>query len=197
MDPVLFDYAAKLIGEYGSNVWFERDAKDLVPEGYTNEHSPNGLFTKETDTMDVWFDSGSSHTGAMKKRGLGYPADLYFEGSDQYRGWFNSSLIIGTAVYGQAPYKQVLSHGFIMDEQGRKMSKSLWNAMAPAEITNKFGADVLRLWACMVDYQADCSVGDNILKQVSDTYRKVRNTFRFLVGNTDGNTFGKGRSARC
>ncbi len=191
MDPVLFDYAAKLIGEYGSNVWFERDAKDLVPEGYTNEHSPNGLFTKETDTMDVWFDSGSSHTGAMKKRGLGYPADLYFEGSDQYRGWFNSSLIIGTAVYGQAPYKQVLSHGFIMDEQGRKMSKSLWNAMAPAEITNKFGADVLRLWACMVDYQADCSVGDNILKQVSDTYRKVRNTFRFLVGNLDGNTFGK------
>lgn len=191
MDPVLFDYAAKLIAEHGSNVWFEREAKDLIPEGYTNEHSPNGVFTKETDTMDVWFDSGSSHTGAMKARGLGYPADLYFEGSDQYRGWFNSSLIVGTAVYGQSPYKQVLSHGFIMDEQGRKMSKSLWNSVAPSEITSKYGADVLRLWACMVDYQADCSVGDKILKQVSDTYRKVRNTFRFLVANLDENTFGE------
>ena len=191
MDPVLFKYAADLMREYGSNVWFEREAKDLVPEGYTNEHSPNGKFTKETDTMDVWFDSGSSHTGAMKARGLGYPADLYFEGSDQYRGWFNSSLIIGTAVYGEAPYKQVLSHGFIMDEQGRKMSKSLWNAMAPAEITSDKGADVLRLWACTVDYQADCSVGNKILKQVSETYRKVRNTFRFLLGNLDGNTFGR------
>ena len=141
--------------------------------------------------MDVWFDSGSSHTGAMIERGLGYPADLYFEGSDQYRGWFNSSLIVGTAVYGTAPYRQVLSHGFIMDENGRKMSKSAWNSMAPAEITTKYGADILRLWACSVDYQADCSVGKTILKQISDTYRKVRNTFRFLVANLDENHFTK------
>ena len=103
MDEEVFAHIAYLIGEYGSNVWFEREAKDLLPEGYTNPASPNGIFRKETDTMDVWFDSGSSHTGAMKERGLGYPADLYFEGSDQYRGWFNSSLIVGTAVHGKAP----------------------------------------------------------------------------------------------
>ena len=191
MDPVLFEYAAKLIGEYGSNVWFEREAKDLVPEGYTNEHSPNGIFKKETDTMDVWFDSGSSHTGCMVERGYEYPVDLYFEGSDQYRGWFNSSLIIGTAVYGKAPYRQVLSHGFVMDEKGVKMSKSQWNAVAPGEITKKYGADILRLWATSVDYQADCSMGQNILKQISENYRKVRNTFRFLMANLDDNDFGK------
>ena len=139
--------------------------------------------------MDVLNDSGSSHTGAMVDRGLGYPADLYFEGSDQYRGWFNSSLIVGTAIYGKAPYKQVLSHGFVMDEKGVKMSKSQWNAVAPGEITKKNGADILRLWASSVDYQADCSMGQNILKQVSENYRKVRNTFRFLMANLDDNTF--------
>lgn len=189
MDEAIFKHVAELIAEGGSNIWFEKDVKDLLPEGYTSEHSPNGVFTKETDTMDVWFDSGSSHTGAMVAKGLGYPADLYFEGSDQYRGWFNSSLIVGTAYYGKAPYKNVLSHGFIMDETGKKMSKSQWNAMAPAEITTKYGADILRLWACSVDYQADCSMGTKILKQVSDNYRKVRNTFRFLLANLNENTF--------
>lgn len=189
MEEAIFNHVAKLIAKEGSNVWFEKEAKDLLPEGYTSEHSPNGIFTKETDTMDVWFDSGSSHTGAMMERGIGYPADLYFEGSDQYRGWFNSSLIVGTAVHGRAPYKAVLSHGFVMDENGKKMSKSQWNAMAPSEITTKYGADILRLWACSVDYQADCSMGNKILKQVSDTYRKVRNTFRFLLANLDENTF--------
>lgn len=191
MDEAIFEHVADLFARHGSNIWFEAEAKDLLPEGYVSEHSPNGKFTKETDTMDVWFDSGSSHTGAMIERGLGYPADLYFEGSDQYRGWFNSSLIVGTAVYGKSPYKQVLSHGFIMDENGKKMSKSQWNAMAPAEVTSKYGADVLRLWACSVDYQADCVMGDNILKQMSELYRKVRNTFRFLAANLDQNTFGK------
>lgn len=190
MDKAIFDHVAELFREYGSNVWFERDAKDLLPEGYKNEHSPNGIFRKELDTMDVWFDSGSSHTGCLVERGLGYPCDLYFEGSDQYRGWFNSSLIVGTAVYGQSPYRQVLSHGFVMDEKGVKMSKSQWNAVAPSEITKNYGADILRLWATSVDYQADCSMGKNILKQMSDTYRKVRNTFRFLMANLDDNTFG-------
>ena len=189
MDEAIFEHVAKLFAQYGSNVWFERDVKDLLPEGYTSVHSPNGIFTKEQDTMDVWFDSGSSHTGAMMERGLGYPADLYFEGSDQYRGWFNSSLIVGVAVHGKSPYKQVLSHGFVMDEKGQKMSKSLWNAVAPAQITSKQGADVLRLWACSVDYQADASMGQTILKQVSENYRKVRNTFRFLMANLDNNTF--------
>ena len=191
MDQAVFDHVAELFAEHGSNIWFEKEADELLPEGYTNEHSPNGIFRKETDTMDVWFDSGSSHTGAMIERGLGYPADLYFEGSDQYRGWFNSSLIVGTAVYGKAPYKQVLSHGFVMDEKGVKLSKSQWNAVAPGEITKKYGADILRLWATSVDYQADCSMGQNILKQVSENYRKVRNTFRFLMANLDNNTFAK------
>lgn len=191
MDEEVFKHVAALFAEHGSNIWFEKEAKELLPEGYTNEHSPNGIFRKEVDTMDVWFDSGSSHTGAMKERGLGYPADLYFEGSDQYRGWFNSSLIIGTAVYGEAPYKQVLSHGFVMDEKGVKMSKSQWNSVAPSEITKKYGADILRLWATSVDYQADCSMGQNILKQVAENYRKVRNTFRFLMANLDNNTFNK------
>ena len=191
MEKEIFDHVAELFKEYGSNVWFEREAKDLLPEGYTNEHSPNGQFRKETDTMDVWFDSGSSHTGAMMERGLGYPADLYFEGSDQYRGWFNSSLIVGTAVHGKSPYKQCLSHGFVMDEKGVKMSKSQWNAVAPGQITKKYGADVLRLWACSVDYQADVSMGNKILKQLSNQYRKVRNTIRFCMANLDNQNFNK------
>ena len=191
MDQNVFDHVANLFREYGSNVWFEREAKDLLPEGFSHPGSPNGEFRKEMDTMDVWFDSGSSHTGAMMERGLGYPADLYFEGSDQYRGWFNSSLIVGTAVHGCSPYKQVLSHGFVMDGKGVKMSKSQWNAVAPGEITKKYGADILRLWAACVDYQADCSMSDEILKQVSENYRKVRNTFRFLLANVNDEDFTK------
>ncbi len=189
MDQKVFDHVANLFKEYGSNIWFEREAKDLLPEGFTHPGSPNGIFRKETDTMDVWFDSGSSHTGAMVEKGLGYPADLYFEGSDQYRGWFNSSLIIGTAVHGQSPYKQVLSHGFVMDEKGQKMSKSLWNAIAPDKITKQYGADILRLWAVSVNYQADCKMYDKLLKQLAETYRKVRNTFRFLLANVNDTDF--------
>ncbi|MEG1475346.1 MAG: isoleucine--tRNA ligase [Longicatena sp.] len=191
MDPAVFEHVADLFREYGSTIWFEKEAKDLLPEGYTNALSPNNIFVKEMDTMDVWFDSGSSHTGAMQERGLGYRADLYFEGSDQYRGWFNSSLIVGTAVHGQAPYKQVLSHGFVMDGKGVKMSKSQWNAVAPSSITKQFGADILRLWAASVDYQADCSMSDELMKQVSENYRKVRNTFRFLLANINENDFTK------
>lgn len=191
MDEVVFEHVANVFNEHGSNIWFEKDAKDLLPEGYTHPSSPNGIFRKEMDTMDVWFDSGSSHTGCSIDRGLTYPADLYFEGSDQYRGWFNSSLIIGTAVYGQSPYKQVLSHGFVMDGKGVKMSKSQWNAVAPSEITKKYGADILRLWATTVDYQADCSMSDEIMKQCSENYRKVRNTFRFLLANISPDDFTK------
>jgi len=191
MEMELFEHFSKLIGEFGTNVWFERDAKDLLPQGYTHVGSPDGKFTKESDTMDVWFDSGSSHTEGMIARGLPYPADLYFEGSDQYRGWFNSSLIIGTSVYGHAPYKQILSHGFVMDEKGVKMSKSQWNAVSPSKITSQYGADILRLWATSVDYQQDVSMGDAILKQVSENYRKVRNTFKFILGNINPNDFTK------
>ncbi|MED4015411.1 isoleucine--tRNA ligase [Sutcliffiella cohnii] len=178
------EHVSKLFREHGSNIWFEKEAKDLLPAGFTHIGSPNGQFTKETDIMDVWFDSGSSHQAVLEERDdLQRPADLYLEGSDQYRGWFNSSLSTGVAVTGKAPYKGVLSHGFALDGEGRKMSKSLGNVVVPSKVMNQLGADILRLWVASVDYQADVRVSDNILKQVTEVYRKIRNTFRFLLGN--------------
>jgi len=178
------DHISNLFRENGSNVWFEREAKELLPEGFTHPGSPNGKFTKENDIMDVWFDSGSSHQAVLLERDdLQRPADLYLEGSDQYRGWFNSSLSTAVAVTGKAPYKGILSHGFALDGEGRKMSKSLGNVVVPAKVMNQLGADILRLWVSSVDYQADVRVSDAILKQVSEVYRKIRNTFRFLLGN--------------
>jgi len=183
MEQEVFDHISQLFRKNGSNIWFEKDEKFLLPEGYTNEHSPNGIFRKEKDIMDVWFDSGSSHTGVMKERGYKYPVDLYFEGSDQYRGWFNSSLIIGTAVYGEAPYKTVLSHGFVLDGKGNKMSKSLGNTVDPVKMVNQYGADILRLWATSVAYQSDVRISDEIMKGIAENYRKMRNTMRFILGN--------------
>ncbi|KAB7669245.1 isoleucine--tRNA ligase [Bacillus sp. B1-b2] len=178
------EHISNLFREKGSNIWFEKSAKELLPEGFTHPSSPNGEFTKETDIMDVWFDSGSSHQAVLEERDdLQRPADLYLEGSDQYRGWFNSSLSTGVAVTGKAPYKAVLSHGFVLDGEGRKMSKSLGNVMVPAKVMNQLGADILRLWVASVDFQADVRVSDAILKQVTEGYRKIRNTFRFLLGN--------------
>ena len=182
MEKEVFEHIADLFGEFGSNVWFEREAKDLLPAGYTNEKSPNGLFTKESDIMDVWFDSGSSWT-ELEARGGEFPCDIYFEGSDQYRGWFNSSLIVGTAVKGRAPYREVLSHGYVCDSKGEKMSKSIGNVVNPLDIINKNGADVFRLWVMVSDFKQDLRLGDSNIKQVSDQYRKIRNTFRFLLGN--------------
>ena len=189
MELEVFNHIAELFGKYGSNYWFEHEAKDLLPEGYTNPKSPNGKYTKEKDIMDVWFDSGSSWN-ELQARGYDYPCDLYFEGSDQYRGWFNSSLIVSTAVNGTAPYKEVLSHGYVVDSKGEKMSKSVGNVVNPMDIINKYGADILRLWAASEAFKADMRIGDSNLKQVSDQYRKIRNTFRFLLGVTsdfDGN----------
>ena len=183
LDYDVMMHVAKLFREYGSNVWFEREAKDLLPEGYTNPASPNNKFTKETDIMDVWFDSGSTHTGVMVERGLPYPADMYLEGSDQYRGWFNSSLITGVAVYGKAPYKELVSHGFTLDEKGNKMSKSLGNTIAPLDVIKLHGADILRLWVCSVDFTEDVRIGDELIKQVKESYRKIRNTYKFILGN--------------
>ncbi|EUJ41726.1 isoleucine--tRNA ligase [Brochothrix campestris] len=177
-------HLVELVREHGSNVWFAREAKDLLPAGFTHPSSPNGTFTKETDIMDVWFDSGSSHQGVLEERDyLSRPADLYFEGSDQYRGWFNSSITTSVAITGKSPYKGVLSHGMVLDGKGRKMSKSIGNTVDPQKIMNQMGADILRLWVSSSDYQADVRISDDILKQVSDVYRKIRNTFRFLLGN--------------
>lgn len=183
LDYDVMMHVADLFREHGSNYWFEKDAKDLLPEGYTNPASPNGKFTKEQDIMDVWFDSGTTHTGVLCARGLEYPADVYLEGSDQYRGWFNSSLICGVAMHGQSPYKECISHGFTLDAKGNKMSKSLGNGIDPLEEIKKRGADVLRLWVSSTDYTEDVRIGDEILKQVQESYRKIRNTYKFMLGN--------------
>ncbi|HFH8916483.1 TPA: isoleucine--tRNA ligase [Streptococcus agalactiae] len=185
MTKEVTDHVADLFAEYGSIVWWQRDAKDLLPAGYTHPGSPNGLFEKETDIIDVWFDSGSSWNGVMNAReNLSYPADLYLEGSDQYRGWFNSSLITSVAVNGHAPYKAVLSQGFVLDGKGEKMSKSLGNTILPSDVEKQFGAEILRLWVTSVDSSNDVRISMDILKQTSETYRKIRNTLRFLIANT-------------
>ncbi|MGR6729047.1 isoleucine--tRNA ligase [Streptococcus agalactiae] len=185
MTKEVTDHVADLFAEYGSIVWWQRDAKDLLPAGYTHPGSPNGLFEKETDIMDVWFDSGSSWNGVMNAReNLSYPADLYLEGSDQYRGWLNSSLITSVAVNGHAPYKAVLSQGFVLDDKGEKMSKSLGNTILPSDVEKQFGAEILRLWVTSVDSSNDVRISMDILKQTSETYRKIRNTLRFLIANT-------------
>lgn len=183
LDTNIINHVADLFAKYGSNVWFEKDAKDLLPEGYSNPHSPNGIFTKENDIMDVWFDSGSSHQYICKREKYPYPVDLYLEGADQYRGWFNSSLSTGVAVCGKSPYKEVLTHGFVLDGAGNKMSKSLGNTIDPLKVCQEFGADILRLWCASVEYTADVRISIDIIKQNAEAYRKIRNTFRFLLGN--------------
>lgn len=181
LDQEILSHVAKLFEAHGSNVWFERDAKELLPEGYSHPGSPNGIFKKETDIMDVWFDSGTSYS-VLKNRDETFPADLYLEGSDQYRGWFNSSLSTSVAAYGKAPYKTVVSHGFVLDGQGRKMSKSLGNTVDPIKVMNVLGADILRLWVATSDYQSDLRISDDNLKQISEGYRKIRNTMRYMLG---------------
>lgn len=182
LDKEVLEFAAKQFNLYGSNVWYEKEAKELLPKGYQHQGSPNGIFRKETDTMDVWFDSGTSHS-VLEAHGLPYPADLYLEGSDQYRGWFNSSLTTGVAALGASPYKSVVSHGFVLDKNGRKMSKSLGNTIDPNKIMKQQGADLLRLWVASVDYQSDVRISNDTMTQISEGYRKIRNTIRFVLGN--------------
>ncbi len=183
IEKEVFDHIIKLFSEHGSDVWYEKEAKDLLPPGYKNSHSPNGIFSKEKDIMDVWFDSGSSFNGVLKDRGLKFPADLYIEGNDQYRGWFNSSLTIATACFKTSPFKDCVTHGFVVDENWDKMSKSKGNGIDPSKVANQFGADILRLWAATIDYKQDVRISESIILQVAEVYRKVRNTFKFLLGN--------------
>ena len=178
LDFDIINHVADLFREHGSNVWYEKEAKDLLPKGYTNPNSPNGIFTKEEDTMDVWFDSGTSFLTLGGKQ-----SEIYLEGSDQYRGWFNSSLINSVAYMDKAPYKKVISHGFVLDSKGQKMSKSLGNTIDPNKVANQVGADVLRMWVASVNYENDVPLSNEILKQASENYRKIRNTFRFMLGN--------------
>ena len=188
-----------LIAEHGSDIWWEKDEADLLPPSMAADAEK---YRKGTDTMDVWFDSGSSWAAVLADNGLTYPADLYLEGSDQHRGWFQSSLLTSVAVNGRAPYRRVLTHGFTLDEKGRKMSKSLGNVVDPARLVEgganqkqepAYGADVLRLWVSSVDYSSDVPLGPGIVRQLADVYRKVRNTARYLLGNL--HDFNPGRDA--
>lgn len=188
-EPILtaetIEHVANIFAKEGSRVWYEWDAKDLLPASFSHAGSPNGEFRKETDIMDVWFDSGSSHEAVLRGRdNLSFPADMYLEGSDQYRGWFNSSITTSVAINGVAPYKAVLSQGFTLDPQGRKQSKSLGNTIEPGKVIKQMGADILRLWVASVDYESDVRVDMNTLNQISEVYRKIRNTMRFLLANT-------------
>jgi len=183
LDKEVINHVASIFEKEGSNAWFTKTATELLPKGYKNVNSPNNLFTKETDILDVWFDSGTSHQGGMKNYGLPYPSDLYLEGSDQYRGWFNSSLSTGVAFHGKSPYKTCITHGFVLTAEGKKMSKSLGNALDPLKIMKQMGADILRLWVASVDFQSDVRISNDMMKQVSESYRKIRNTVRFMLGN--------------
>ncbi len=201
--PIIFDEYKKpilefeliqniinIIGKEGSDIWFEKPVEYFLTKKYLDKKQK---FTKEKDIMDVWFDSGSSFT-LLKAKGLNYPADLYFEGNDQYRGWFNSSIINSTIYSNKAPFKQLLSHGFTLDEQGRKMSKSLGNVIDPNEVCKQFGADVLRLWAASSNYQEDVSVSKNILTQCAETYRRIRNSlFKFVLANISDFSYSKNK----
>lgn len=185
IDDGVMQKVSDIFGKEGSDAWYAHDAEYFLPEGFKCPHcgKSNG-FEKESDIMDVWFDSGSSHAAVCRKRPyLKWPADVYLEGADQYRGWFQSSLLTSVAAGDGAPYKQIITHGWTVDGEGRKMSKSLGNGIAPQEIISKYGADILRLWVASADYHADIRISPEILKQISDNYRKLRNTARYCLGN--------------
>ncbi len=174
----------ELFRKEGADAWFRHELSDFLDEGYSCSSCGATEFEKEEDILDVWFDSGSSHAAVVEARPeLRAPADLYLEGSDQHRGWFQSSLLTSVGTRGRAPYKGVLTHGYVVDGQGKKMSKSIGNVVAPSEVIQKFGAEILRLWVSSEDYRDDVKVSDEILKQVADSYRKIRNTIRYMLGN--------------
>ena len=183
-EPEVFANIEAQVREKGSNCWYDQPAESFLPEGYTNPHSPHGKFTKEQDILDVWFDSGSSWLNAEVNRGMPYPADLIIEGNDQYRGWYNASMIISVALNGITPYKKVLTNGFIVDQNGQKFSKSKKNGIYPEAICNNYGADVFRLWVASIDYStSEISLTQDLLKSVAEEYRRIRNTFKFMLAN--------------
>lgn len=188
LDPVAIEAVAKLVETEGSDAWFVKDAKDILPAGYAHPETGETEFEKETDVLDVWFDSGSTSLAVLEgdvqpEWKEPWPADMYLEGSDQHRGWFNSSLTIGMAARGHAPYKEVVTHGFVVDQNGLKMSKRLGNVVDPLETCQKYGADILRYWCASVDWGNDAPCYDALLVKLGDEYRTIRNTFRFLLGN--------------
>lgn len=184
LDAKVIDHVAKIVESEGADAWFIRKEELLMPAGTKCSKCGSGNFKKETDIIDVWFDSGVSHQAVLKKRGiLDYPCELYLEGSDQHRGWFQSALITAMGIDGKAPYKQVLTHGFVVDGEGKKMSKSLGNVITPEEVMKKYGADILRLWVASSDYSEDVRLSGEILTRLADAYRKIRNTYKYLLSN--------------
>ena len=184
IDDASIKAVSELFRKEGSDAWWTHEASEILPAGTKCKKCGCEKFRKETDIMDVWFDSGSSHAAVlMEHPGLQWPADLYLEGADQYRGWFQSSLLTSVAWKGVAPYKAVCTHGWVVDAQGKTMHKSLGNGIAPEEVTDKFGADILRLWVASSDYHSDIRISNDILKQLSEVYRKIRNTARYILGN--------------
>ncbi|HWP33998.1 MAG TPA: class I tRNA ligase family protein, partial [Thermodesulfobacteriota bacterium] len=180
----IVEHVARRFETEGADVWFERPAAELVPPGTRCPRCGGTAFRKETDILDVWFDSGTSHAAVLERRpGLAWPADMYLEGSDQHRGWFHSSLLEAVGTRGRAPYRAVLTHGFVVDGEGRKMSKSLGNVIAPDDVIRRYGAEILRLWVAAEDYTDDVRLSDEILTRLADAYRRIRNTCRFLLGN--------------
>ena len=180
----IIDIIFELFEKHGADIWFEKKAEDLLPKNSICEKCGHNKFIKETDILDVWFDSGVSHAAVLEDRPyLKWPADLYLEGSDQHRGWFHSSLLTAVGTRNKAPFKTVLTHGFVVDSKGKKMSKSIGNVIAPKKIINRFGAEILRLWVSASDYRDDIRISDNILNQLTDAYKKIRNTCRFMLGN--------------
>ena len=185
--PETIEKVSSLFREHGSNLWFEKDAQELLPEGFVCPKCGKAHFSKETDIMDVWFDSGSTWAAVADQRPyLRYPADLYLEGGDQYRGWFQSSMLTSIAVNGKAPYKQIVTHGWTVDGEGKAMHKSLGNAVSPDDVIKDYGADMLRLWVASADYTQDMRISPEILKQLSQAYLKIRNTARYMLGNLAG-----------
>jgi len=186
-DHELLDRIVHLVESHGSDIWFLKTAEELIPSSYTCKRCGNSSFIKETDILDVWFDSGVSHAAVMAKDGrLSWPADMYLEGSDQHRGWFQSSLIASAGTTNAAPYRTVLTHGFVVDGQGKKMSKSLGNVVAPQDVIKKNGAEIVRLWVSAEDYRDDIKISQEIIDRLVEAYRKIRNTARFLLGNLSG-----------
>jgi isoleucyl-tRNA synthetase len=178
------DHVAQLFEEKGADIWFEEGVDHLLPQNAQCAQCGGKDFTKEMDILDVWFDSGVSYAAVLEKRSdLEFPASLYLEGSDQHRGWFHSSLLTSVGTRGYAPYRSVLTHGFFVDGEGKKMSKSAGNVIASEEVIGQLGADVLRLWVAGEDYRDDIKISKEILKRLGDAYFRIRNTFRFLLGN--------------